>query len=1403
MDSIITNNQPGLTVSYHETEADAQTGAQPITTTSYCNLQQGIDTVWVKVYANGTPDCASFTSMQLQVNPVPMANPLIADYELCDENAPGDGIEAFDLETMTATILNNQTGVVVTYHLSESEAQNDTGAIDTSILYNNVTPGGEPMWIRLENNITGCFSVDSFNLVVNPLPGVVEPGPMTACSNGPTNIAEFDLLVNNNTVSGGAAGTIVTYHYTLADAQNGVGPLAIPYTSDGNNPQTVYVRVENSDTGCFDTTTLVLNVAQGPLAITPAPLQQCDPNSNCFTEFDLTQAFLEISGGSIPAGVVMTVHETYTDAVNGASAITDVTSYPNIVACLQTVFVRVSYEITGCSNIVELQLIVNPTPQATEIDPLQVCDTDTDGIGTFNLNAATPQILGSLDASAHTVAYYLSQDNAQTGTEPIAGLEFFNNTTPFSQTIWVSVTNTATGCFDVIPLGLIVNPLPLAPMPAVSPLTLCDYNNPGDEVEIFDLSTKIPEILMNQTGMEVAFYFSQADALLQVSPLPLLYPNADNAQTIWITVTNAATGCFVITTMDLRVEPLPTLIKPSGPVVKCDADDDCFAEFDLTELVSDMLQSAPNITVTFHETLTDAQTGNTSIANPGAYTNVVECVQPIWVRAQDDLTGCWSVIDIELNVIRAPEMPTLTDLTSCDEDSDPQDGQTNFNLTEQTPVILAAQSGPAADYTVEYFISQNDADTGTAPIIPADNFTNGPNPQTIFVRVTKIDGECYTTGTFELIVNTPLALITPAPLSLCDDGPTTAIPQTSFDLTVKDAEITQNLSGYTVTYYPSFAQALAGTGAISDTDAVAYTNQTNPQTLGVVVTSALGCASYTTMDIRVLPLPTPMIDPEPLEACDDNLPQGTEMFDLTVNQSYIADDDPNLTFEYYPSQQAAISGTGQIIPATAYEGSGSVWIKVINAQASSSGDNCYVLVEQQLIVNPLPDVALNTTYTFCDTSNTGTGTFILSSVNDQVLLPPQDPDDFIITYHLTQADAQTGTGPLADSYTINTTQNVYAHVENILTGCVNATGVVTLTVAAGAIAASPAPYAVCDTDTDGVLNIDLATLFSTTVLAGQAPAGFSVTYYPTQADALAGTGALTPSSYDAQTGTIYAVVTNTTTLCPSTPAPIQITIEPLAKPVISAVGNNICVEWGTNALISGLTLDSGLDPADYSFQWLLNNVAITGATGATFDVTDPVNGAGDYTVVATSLSALGCVSAPSPVFTVIKSGPAVAIGQGYSVSNAFGESQTITILVNGYGNYVYSLDGGPFVNNGGIFTDVSPGPHTVVVMDSNQNSCGQITINAINAINYPPYFTPNGDGIHDTWNIIGMETQPSTKIYIFDRYGKLLKQISSTGNGWDGTFNGQPLPSTDYWFTVQYSEQGVAKEFKAHFSLKR
>jgi gliding motility-associated-like protein len=97
-----------------------------------------------------------------------------------------------------------------------------------------------------------------------------------------------------------------------------------------------------------------------------------------------------------------------------------------------------------------------------------------------------------------------------------------------------------------------------------------------------------------------------------------------------------------------------------------------------------------------------------------------------------------------------------------------------------------------------------------------------------------------------------------------------------------------------------------------------------------------------------------------------------------------------------------------------------------------------------------------------------------------------------------------------------------------------------------------------------------------------------------------------------------------------------------------------------------------------------------------------------------------------------------------------------------------------------------------------------VPIQEVQVIDYPHYFTPNGDGFHDTWNVSGLQNFDAiTKIYIFDRFGKLLKQLSSSGEGWDGTYNGQLLPSTDYWFTVDYPENGVMKQFKAHFSLKR
>lgn len=155
---------------------------------------------------------------------------------------------------------------------------------------------------------------------------------------------------------------------------------------------------------------------------------------------------------------------------------------------------------------------------------------------------------------------------------------------------------------------------------------------------------------------------------------------------------------------------------------------------------------------------------------------------------------------------------------------------------------------------------------------------------------------------------------------------------------------------------------------------------------------------------------------------------------------------------------------------------------------------------------------------------------------------------------------------------------------------------------------------------------------------------------------------------------------------------------------------------------------------------------------------------------------------------------------GVVSSTYFSDAAYITVNINPSGpDYEYSLDGGAYQDSNSFY-NVLGGLHTGIVR--NKKGCGTADFSAT-IVNYPHYFTPNGDGYHETWNIFELSGQQDSKIYIFDRFGKLLKEIRPSGSGWDGTFNGQPLPSTDYWFVVYYTEQSAAKEFRAHFAMKR
>lgn len=286
------------------------------------------------------------------------------------------------------------------------------------------------------------------------------------------------------------------------------------------------------------------------------------------------------------------------------------------------------------------------------------------------------------------------------------------------------------------------------------------------------------------------------------------------------------------------------------------------------------------------------------------------------------------------------------------------------------------------------------------------------------------------------------------------------------------------------------------------------------------------------------------------------------------------------------------------------------------------------------------------------------------------------------------------------------------------------------------------------------------------------------------------------------TYTLVSVAANDNPPCPKLlTGEAVVTVLEIPDPELDQDGY-ICLDPVSGQTMTGSSyeLNTGLSTADgYTFVWYLDNVEILGATEGTYDAV----AAGNYEVTITD-TATGCTdSATAPIVT---STPPLTITAQVDTL-FFADNASITVTATPAGDYEYRLDDGPWQTDN-VFTGVrtiltinNTGDHTVYVRDA--KACDELSYD-VKVIDYPKYFTPNGDGYHDTWNIPTLSNQPGATIFIFDRYGKLLKEISTTNpTGWDGTYNGQPMTADDYWFVVKYAEQGINKEFRAHFAIKR
>ncbi|GEQ85058.1 hypothetical protein ULMS_05660 [Patiriisocius marinistellae] len=511
--------------------------------------------------------------------------------------------------------------------------------------------------------------------------------------------------------------------------------------------------------------------------------------------------------------------------------------------------------------------------------------------------------------------------------------------------------------------------------------------------------------------------------------------------------------------------------------------------------------------------------------------------------------------------------------------------------------------------------------------------------------------------------------------------------------------------------------------------------------------------------------------------CDESDSGFMAEFDLDTKIIEVLNGQSDIEFDvaFYENLMNAENDTNRLpLLYTNTSNNQEIFARIYNAGNSDCDaiNSFFLIVEAAAIANPVDDVVL------CEGGNTnGRGIIDLNQFNSVTLLQ-QSPDDFSVTYHSSQEDADNADGALSPLYQISSnSQELFIRVENNNNIVCYDTTSFLITIDGIIIANRPETLYLCDDPSkDRVETFNLTT--QNEFIINDQTGNYTISYFKNQLDASNGTNPIN-SSYTNTSNpeTIFARIQDSANaFCYDT---TSFSIRVLQSPDI------VLQETGFLCTDETLTLNAEIGYDEYLWS--------TGETTSSIVVDAP----GTYSVLVTD----NIVSSPftscsaTKTITVIESNEAQILS--IDIEDWSANDNTIIVNVTGIGDYEYSLNGVQYQDSH-IFTNVANGNYTVFVRD--KNTCGIVNEDVL-LLFYPVYFTPNNDGYHDKWQLFNAGLDGSLEIYIFDRYGKLLIIMTPDSEGWDGTFKNKKMPSSDYWFKVVRPSIGVI--YHGHFSLKR
>ncbi|MFA5620022.1 MAG: T9SS type B sorting domain-containing protein [Weeksellaceae bacterium] len=445
--------------------------------------------------------------------------------------------------------------------------------------------------------------------------------------------------------------------------------LTIPDSVPNNFILTASVDDDGTGNGAViefdeDNNTAEINILLGttPTANAyPTVTQLCDSDFNGTEIFDLTTIGEQILG--IQPDVSIAYYENQDDANAGnANTITNPENY-SCQTGINTIWVRLA-DPADCNAVVSFDVIVNVGGEIEHNIPnIEACSLDEIIIGiTTDLTVNDNAILGGNDPTLYTITYHHSQQDAETGSNPIPDPENYQNVSS-PETIWVRLEG-ADDCAQYGSFELIYNPTPQAHTTIVEKCT-------STQTVVFILQEINQSLVNNTAGLTFTYYATEDNAQNQINPLPNNYTPTETQVVIYARIENGE-GCFSIVPVTLKI--VLNYAEMDDIFPQCDSPyetSDGFAQFDLTSLNTQInnLLSYSNAEIKFYTTLANAESETNPIPNPEAYTNMTN-PQTIFARAYEDGNQCAGTVRFQIQVLPVPSFEMETSLNFCSEEAD-------------------------------------------------------------------------------------------------------------------------------------------------------------------------------------------------------------------------------------------------------------------------------------------------------------------------------------------------------------------------------------------------------------------------------------------------------------------------------------------------------------------------------------------------------------------------------------------------------------------------------------------------------------------------------------------------------------------------------------------------------------